>query len=373
LSQAYTPGLIVSGWQTVQKERRLPMHGEVLVQVGQNVIPSDVVARTYLPGLVQTIKLSEKLGIDIKEAKRALLVEIGQMIQPGDLIAESKGLFGWFKTSVFSDYGGTIESFSDLTGHLFIRQAPVPLEINAYVEGKVVEILGEDGTMVETKAALIQGIFGVGGERQGKIRVAVHHPYEQLNASHILSDDQGKILIGGSRVDSEAIKKAEEIGVSGIVVGSILDKDLTAAIGQEIGVAVTGQENISYSLMITEGFGDLSMNNHTFELLQKLDGKQASMNGTTQIRAGVIRPEVIVPLNQSIEIENGRPCSNELNVGSMIRIIREPYFGQIAQVTELPAELMLLESGVEARVLKANLKSGTEVTVPRANIELLRQ
>ena len=40
----------------------------------------------------------------------------------------------------------------------------------------------------------------------------------------------------------------------------------------------------------------------TFGLFQALQGRTASINGATQIRAGVIRPEVIVPLEGVIDI-----------------------------------------------------------------------
>jgi hypothetical protein len=52
-------------------------------------------------------------------------------------------------------------------------------------------------------------------------------------------------------------------------------------------------------------------------------------------------------------------------------MIREPYFGELGTVTGLPATLQVLESGTEVRVLTAKLPSGEEVTVPRANVEII--
>ncbi len=50
------------------------------------------------------------------------------------------------------------------------------------------------------------------------------------------------------------------------------------------------------TLVITEGFGKMAMAHRTFDLLKSKQGMKASVNGATQIRAGVMRPEVIVPL-----------------------------------------------------------------------------
>ncbi|HVL38710.1 MAG TPA: hypothetical protein VM328_04900, partial [Fimbriimonadaceae bacterium] len=124
-------------------------------------------------------------------------------------------------------------------------------------------------------------------------------------------------------------------------------------------------------LVVTEGFGFLAMAQRTFELLRSLEGTTGSINGATQIRAGVIRPEIIVPLDVKDKSAPARDEALELMLGTPIRIIREPYFGQLGTVSELPAQLMVVDSGTEVRVLKAKLESGGEVVVPRANVEII--
>ncbi len=371
MGTAYTPGLTVSADQIVRKTRRLPLKGEVLVHIGDSVEPATVIARTELPGALQTIKVAEKLGVEVKEVAGLLKVKQGDKINKGDLIAESKGLFGLFKGTVISDCEGTFESLSEISGNLFIREAPIPIEITAYMRGKVVEIIENEGALIEARGAMVQGIFGIGGERLGVIRVAVKSPDELLEANHISAEDNGKILVGGAGVTFEAIKAAETHGVIGIVVGAVKDVDITKYLGYDIGVAITGQEAIPLTMVATEGFGILSMANTTFELFKKLDGKQASLNGATQIRAGVIRPEIIVPEANPptgpVQMREG----SVLNIGTPIRIIREPYFGKIGEVTGLPPELQVVESGTEVRVLNAKLSDGQEVVVPRANVEII--
>jgi hypothetical protein len=56
-----------------------------------------------------------------------------------------------------------------------------------------------------------------------------------------------------------------------------------------------------------------------------------------------------------------------------VRIIREPYFGELATVIELPPEPQLIDTGSKVRVLKAKLDKGGVVTVPRANVELIEE
>jgi len=128
--------------------------------------------------------------------------------------------------------------------------------------------------------------------------------------------------------------------------------------------------------VLTEGFGDIAMAQRTFDLLAGLDGREACFSGATQIRAGVLRPEVIVPGASPIAAAALADAAGDdaftLAVGTPIRLIREPYFGKLATVTALPPELARVPSGAVVRVLHARLDAGGEiVTVPRANVEIV--
>jgi hypothetical protein len=95
------------------------------------------------------------------------------------------------------------------------------------------------------------------------------------------------------------------------------------------------------------------------------------MNGATQIRAGVIRPEVIVPQTEAAGAAAAEPKAHALTAGTPIRVIREPYFGMLGTVTGLPPQPQTVGSGAKVRVLTAKLDDGQEVTVPRANVEII--
>jgi hypothetical protein len=177
--------------------------------------------------------------------------------------------------------------------------------------------------------------------------------------------------VGGSGVTYEALVKATEVGAKGIIAGGIKDQDLVKFLGFDIGVAITGNEAISITVLITEGFGFLAMAGRTFELLKSLEGQFGSLNGATQIRAGVIRPELLVPLSSATAEGHKAAQVFSLEIGTPIRAIREPYFGQLGHVTELPPNLEVLESGTEVRVLHAKLSDGRNVVIPRANVEIV--
>jgi hypothetical protein len=392
MGTAYTPGLKVSADTTVEKVRRLPLKGQVLVREGDQVLPYTVVARTELPGLMQTVRMADRLGIEPKEVAETLRVRQGDRVEKGDLLAETKGLFGrLFRTQVTSPTAGTVELISPITGHLGIREAPTPVERSAYIQGVVTRVLPEEGVVVSCRGALVQGIFGVGGERLGEIVVATSRPDEPLTEQSLSEVHHGKIVVGGSGVTQAALRRAAAVGVVGIVCGGVVDRELMDYLaealnrpGYDIGVAITGQEPIAFTLVLTEGFGTIRMAARTYALFQSLAGKTASINGATQIRAGVIRPEVIVPFTESsIDDPSFQPPatshqppaseSGQLIVGAPIRMIREPYFGLLGTVTRLPSEPVKVESEAVVRVLEASLEDGRAIVVPRANVELIQE
>ncbi|KPJ50127.1 hypothetical protein AMJ40_03705 [candidate division TA06 bacterium DG_26] len=374
MAHAYTPGLKISERTKIKKERRLPLPGEVVVSLGDSVKADTIVARTNLPGNVQTMNVAGLLGILPEDIRTCMLKKEGDPVKKGDAIAETKGLFGLFKSKATAPEDGSIESVSHITGQVIFREPPIPVEVSAYIDGEVVEVFEKEGVAVETMCALVQGIFGIGGEAFGELKRAVGSPEMVLTPGEIDKDCRGKVLIGGSLITVEAVKKAVELGAHGIVAGGIADQDLSQFLGYDIGVAITGSEEKGITLIVTEGFGRLKMAEKTFRLLSGHEGKKASINGTTQIRAGVIRPEVVVPLDSRKEAAvKRREYKEGLEVGSPVRVIREPHFGQLGKVVALPPELRQIETGAKVRVLDVELEGGATVTLPRANVEMLEE
>ncbi len=371
MGTAYTPGLAVSASTVIRKTRRLPLKGDVVVQQGDLDEPDTVVARTEIPGVLRTIRAAEILGCDPDEVPGNLQIQQGDRVAHGQLLAQARSFFGLFKSECKSPVEGVVELISPVTGHIGVRDKPTPVEVSAYVRGRIAEVLPGEGVVVETKGAFIQGIFGVGGERRGILRMAVQDPVQPITEEDVLPEHQGLVLAGGSNVSGAALRRASDVGVAGIVVGAIIDRDLIDFLGYDIGVAITGHEPINLTLIVTEGFGTIRMAERTFRLLRALEGQLASINGATQIRAGVLRPEVVVPHTEE-GIEEQPRASQELTVGTPIRVIREPYFGRLGTVAGLPPELQEIPSGASVRVLEADL-DGEQVTVPRANVEIIEE
>lgn len=372
MAHAYTPGLRVTERTRISKVRRLPLKGQVLVGKGTPVLAETVVARTELPGNVQPVKAASILGVSPQDLLEYMLKKEGDAVEKDEIIARSRSFFGLFNSKVLSPCAGKVESVSTVTGQVILREPPIPVEVQAYIDGVVASVLEGEGVVVEAEGAFIQGIFGVGGEVYGSLVTVVDDPSVQLTPDRLKPEHRGKVVVGGSRVDRATIDKARELGIRAIVVGGLDDQDLRAILGYDLGVAITGHEQLGVTVVVTEGFGTMSMATRTFELLRRFEGKKVSVNGATQIRAGVMRPEIVIPLTSGSLSERGAEQEPQgLGLGSPIRVIRMPHFGRLGEVTALPHELQPLETEAKVRVLRVRFQGGEEATLPRANVEAI--
>jgi hypothetical protein len=371
MAHSYTPGLTVTDHVVIRRRRQLPLPGTVLAAVGDRVQSNQPVARAELPGKVFPINLANQLSVAPDEIKDYLVKHEGDRVQKDEVIAENKPLFKWLKTEIRSPITGTVESVSTVTGQVLLREPPRAIELLGYVDGTVVEVHPHQGVTIECACSMVQGIFGIGGEIYGEVVVAVASPDEPLTPERLKSEMKGKVAVGGSFLPAETMAKAKELGVAGLVVGGIHDKDLRALLGYDLGVAITGTEQVGFTLIFTEGFGTISMAQKTFALLSAHAGARASISGATQIRAGVIRPEIIIP--QAVKPAGAVAQSQRegIRLGDPVRIIRDPLFGRIGEVSSLPSGLTKIQTESEVRVLEVEFADGSRAVVPRTNIEVI--
>lgn len=372
-SFAYTPGLGTTPFTYVTRLRSLPLKGEVLVNVGDRVDFDTIVARCLIEGTPHIAKIAELLNIDTEETMRYLVKKKGDQMKKGEVLARNRSLFGLVNKTAECEVDGVIELINEITGHVHIREPPRSVEVTAYIRGRVENVMPNEAVTVGSYAAFIQGIMGFSGENFGELRMAVANPEETLEASMITDQDVGKIVVGGALVTYEALERARKIKVAGIVAGGAMMEDLERVLNAKIGVAITGREDIGFTLILTEGFGKLPMSENVFVILKENEGKVAAVNGATQVRAGVVRPEIVIPREIGEqkrgvdELEEGK-----MKVGSIVRIIRFPHFGGVGRVIELPIELSKIETESLVRVVTLELTDGRRVMVPRANVEIIK-
>jgi len=304
-----------------------------------------------------------------------MIRKAGDPVEPGEVIAQTDPFFKFLRTTVKSDISGVIESVSPLTGQVLLRHPPNPVEVNAYVDGKVVEVIPGEGVVIETEGAFVQGIFGVGGEASGPIVLVSDDPSETVSPDRIGAEHADSVLLCGALASMGLVKRAIEVGAAALIAGGINADDLKSILGYDLGVAITGTEDIGTTIIVTEGFGEIPIARRTFDVISGCSGQIASVNGATQIRAGVLRPEIIsVAAGSAVPAADSAATSEDgMAVGDRVRVIREPDFGMLGQVVALPPDLQQVESETMVRVLEIEFDDGSRRVAPRANVESITE
>ncbi|MDQ7793765.1 MAG: hypothetical protein RDU89_05010 [bacterium] len=296
----------------------------------------------------------------------------GDEVRQGAALACAPGGVGLLYS--YTPVAGVVEHVDRRTGTVVISRPTLPAEVDAYFPGRVHELVPSLGAVVGTRGDHVLGIFGLGFENHGTLRVLVDSPRAELPAEAVTPDCGGKVLVGGAYIGFEALRLALDRGVHGVIVGGADHTDLERLAGKVIGVGMTGQEELSLTVILTEGFGFMPMNRDLFDLLAGAEGSVVSINGTTQVRAGVVRPEIIV--HRGLPDRGGGdlpdrviPPAADLVPGTRVRLLRKPHLGQWGIVVRA-GDLAALETEARVTVAEVELENGRRVAVPEANLEV---
>ncbi len=363
------PGLVRREWCRWRRERLLPLDGEVQVRPGQRLAPDDVVATAVQPGAVVPVNVAHALSLSPTEVSAALVKGVGATVHAGDVIARTKGLFGLLRSECLAPCDGRLAAVSRHTGQIMIEAPPEALLVHAFVAGKVAKVIPNRGAVVAAAGSRVQGIFGVGPETWGELVCGVKESAEVLTDRQFYDDWRGKVILGGGLATREALAAAADLGVAALVIGGVHAEDLEDFLGYDVALGITGGEDVPFTLVMTEGFGPVAMEQRAFNMLRAREGAVASVTGETQIRAGVLRPEILIPWAGRGDGTAAERGADEQTDPQRVRIVGDPYFGHWGHCVAWPAEPQQLPSGMRVLVAVVTLENGSTVTVPRANLE----
>lgn len=379
------------GWfEREQLEAVSPVNGIVeFVSVGR----AQVVVRTNSEVAEDRIALpvANFLSLDAAELPGAAVCRPGQAVQPGDLLAKVSG-FRPMGGEYRSPISGTVESISQLSGVITIVRERKPLVLHAALDGWVERVYPGYGALVAAAGHRVLGVLGLGGKAWGRLICLA--PTE--SPARLPDGPAGQILAVPGYVDEAFLVACRNAGVRGVIAASTGARGLQSYLGRSLAAEiVTGPGTLALSaeeapdaghgaptsdrlagpmtVIITEGFGQLPMDEPTWRTLAGHAGRMVSLDGLTQIRAGVVRPSVLLPVgpptSQSAPAEPAEADLESLTVGQRVRVVRHPHFGLYGTVVELPRGLTRLETEVEARVLTIQMDDGRMVKVAEANVE----
>jgi hypothetical protein len=242
--------------------------------------------------------------------------------------------------------------------------------------------------VIDTPAAVVRGIVGVGREQHGVLQVAVTDPTEELLPDQITPRFAYGIILGGGTTTAETLRRAVEQNARAVIVGSIPEAELRAFLGYPNGVRGWTLGSVGWqfppphvsaapvdppplTVIVIEGFGRMPMAAKAWELLASFDGQEVAVDGTTKLRDGLTRPEIIIPLSRAAGTAPYETTAPALAVRSLVRLITAPYLGQTGRVLNLSSGKQPIASGLNAVAAEVQLSDGTTFWVPTADLEVL--
>jgi len=369
----------------IEKTRTLPFRGEILVSEGDLVGPGTVVAHLNPGGYLHFVNVARELDVPFHLAAACVIKTEGEPVRRGEVVAARPEALGLLLTECRSPADGVVERIFP-SGLVTIRSHPVP--VTAPVPGRVVETVPGERIVLLTAGTLVQGVFGLGGERHGRLFVlplaGLPDPAPERVA--LFGALKGAVVVTGRTADARLLETCVEARAAALVAPSCRLADL-GLLGCDMATDSPDpywNTDVPLTLILTEGFGPMSMNERLRRHLAALHGREASVNGFTQLRAGVERPELVVPLGRPpaappaaltpyrvgrrtrVYAERAhRPPP--LGPGVRVRLLRPPHFGLEGEVVDLPPKPGRLPSGAVLPVVVVRLDDGRIVTAARAN------
>jgi hypothetical protein len=326
---------------------RLPVGATAATTAGARVEPDDVIALRRVPGEGVTLPVAATLRRSGADAAQALVVRPGATLAAGDAIARHSG------REVTAPSACLFLGYDPAHGTALLAPLGAEQPIVGHVRGRVTGVT-ERAVEVRVAGAVVHGIGGSGVAVHGTLTVAVGSPAEELRAGSIDAAATGRIVVGGSRASAESLTRARAMGVAGVVIGGLLDKDLrdfeaTQLRRRELG----GGE---FSVLLLEGYGKVGMDPDVFAWLRRHDGKMASLFGAER--------RLYVYDAGTPPQRRGLPHAGERVVGT-----RRPYAGAGGTLVRVLPGQQIVASGVAARSGLVRFDDGRTGVVPLANLE----
>ena len=353
-----TPSVALGAVQTVVRQQRLlPVPGDVLASKGRVVLPDDVVATGERLRWPFAVPVAVLLGEEGRDASAYLLKRPGDEVDEGEVIAAKKGLFGRITESCRSPGAGIVLDFRPQDGLLTIRPKADIIEVRAGLSGKVAAVVPDRGVVIETQAIQCHGLALFGGEAWGPLRAGTNRREDVV----VVGPEAAGCVVFGGRADTEAIKRAQNLGVRALVVGSV-DVD-TWRVLQGAGL-------VGLSVMVVEAVGDAPLAGRTYQLLGDAVGGRALVTPAADYGQRPLRPQVVVSL-QSPTMETVEQATPRPVVGARVRICagaRCGHWGRIAALSLNPTRAV---GNIICHTADVVLDDGAPVTVSLANLELV--
>ena len=340
---------------SIKRERVLPVAGDVLVRRMQKVAPNDVIVVAPMAPEFILIDVAQGLRVSPSKADELLQRQGGEELVKGDVIA---GPIGVFKRVIRAPQAGQVK----IAGEgkvLFEVEAPT-YELQAGMEGTITNIIPERGAIIETRGALVQGIWGNGKITYGIIQPVSNDLLQELVPEQLNIGFRGTIISAGFCRNPNVLKAAGNIPIRGMILGSMSSALIPLA------------KSADFPIMLIDGFGNKPMNRAAENILITNKDNNVALNAQVYDPFQGNYPEAII--SQITKSDPALPpTTDSLKAGKRVIIVNGLLASRIGKIEEILPQKSILPSGVSTRVASIILSGDEKVEIPLTNLEIITE
>lgn len=348
----------------LRRVRYLPSGAELQVQPGQVVRAGDVIAYRTSAGQSVVLNLARALGVNAGDAgsiRQYVVVEAGQAIAEGDVLAERRTLGGFQRRTVRAPLTGRVEYVSPESGNVYISPGRVTRAVHAHLAGTVVAVT--DGSVaIEGEGMVLRGRAGAGPAVAGPLAVAAA-PDALPRAC------EGAIVACAFAVDEGIVQRLIDTGAIAIVAG--IEEDAIERLGWDSAfwpelrteqVAVPPITILALAFSTAPPIG-------VWEVLRAASGRPASVLGGER----GCDPELLVELGEAAPSLYALPSSSEADVrlapGQRVRVIAGRGHGLVGEIISISPSPYRLRSEVAVDVADVAFPYDVRLRVPVLHLQ----
>lgn len=329
---------------------RVPRGAVPTVRIGAEVEPEQVLAVRRQPRAPVAVRVTAALHRRPRELSDLLLVKPGASVSQGDPIAsDGEG------REVVAPVSGLLLSLSAADGSVLVAPLGEEEAVIGHVRGRV-RAIDAGWITLEVPGVALRGVGGTGDAVHGELVVGVRGADEELRAAAIDVGATGRIILGGSRASAETLTRARAMGVAGIILGGVLDKELRDFEAIQRRRREIGGLAGNFGVILLEGFGKVGIDPQRFAWLRSHAGRMVSLFGADGL----------------LFVHDATPAPGRRTlprVGERVIAHRRPFQGRAGVLVAELDDLHASPSGIPARMGLVRFEDGRLAAVPLANLE----
>ncbi len=310
-------------------ERILPDVGKTFVLEGEEVEPFTKIGETKASYFFEKIDPGSTITRDVNS-----YIEKGL-----DIAQRRRGILR--VNRLYAPYSGFIRKIVD--GTYVFEQEKEFFSLLAGAWGKVSGVVENKSVLIKGSATILYCAVCTPFESEGEL-VVLPNPTELLEDpyfNNFTKEITGKVIYSGHFIKLENLKRAIDLGVSGIIAGGANRTTFDFA-----------QKN-GFLLAILSGYGRIPTPESIFELLSSVSNRYVFVRGQSG--------EILIPSPSKFsddDIKEKEDYFVELKNDMMVQVLERPYFGWVGNVEAINGEevsVKLIGGGEKVSVRPTNL------------------